>query len=129
VSFNWTDYLTLAENLVRDPSSPGPKEASLRAAISRAYYGAFCSARSFAETKDNPPLSRKGKASDHRLIIDHFAKFPDPDRKKISVNLDRLRSDRNKADYDDHLHQSNSLATISIQRAQEIIKSLQSLGL
>lgn len=129
MSFNWIDYLTLAENLVHNPSSPGPKEASLRAAISRAYYGAFCNARNFAEAKEKPPIFRTGKASDHKLIIDHFTRSLDPVRKKIGANLDRLRSDRNKADYDDHVRQPNSIATTSIRRAQQIIKSLQSLGL
>lgn len=129
MSFNWIDYLTLAENLAKDPSLPGPKEASFRAAISRAYYGAFCTARNFAETNENPPVFRTGKTTDHKLIIEHFSKSSDPARKKIGANLDRLRSDRNKADYDDYLHQPNSMATISIQRAQQIIKTFQSLGL
>jgi hypothetical protein len=35
MSFNWADFLTLANALVRAPNSPGPEEASLRSAISR----------------------------------------------------------------------------------------------
>ena len=48
MSFNWTDFLTLADALVRAPNSPGPEEASLRSAISRAYYAAFHVARNLA---------------------------------------------------------------------------------
>jgi uncharacterized protein (UPF0332 family) len=41
MSFDWADYLRLAESLVSNPNAPGPEEAALRAAISRAYYAAF----------------------------------------------------------------------------------------
>lgn len=29
MSFDWAEFLTLAEALLRDPNSPGPEEASL----------------------------------------------------------------------------------------------------
>ena len=41
MSFNWTEFLTFAEALQADPDSPGPPEAALRSAASRAYYAAF----------------------------------------------------------------------------------------
>jgi hypothetical protein len=47
MSFNWSDYLLLAEAMTKKPNTPGPKEAALRAAVSRAYYAAFCASRNF----------------------------------------------------------------------------------
>ena len=48
MSFDWTEYLNLADILVRDRASYTNEEACFRAAISRAYYYAFCSARNRA---------------------------------------------------------------------------------
>jgi hypothetical protein len=60
MSFNWSDFLTLADALPRNPSSAGPEEASLRSAISRAYYAAFCGARDFARDKGEIILTYPG---------------------------------------------------------------------
>lgn len=35
--FDWADYLKFAEALQANPEAPGPREAALRAATSRAY--------------------------------------------------------------------------------------------
>lgn len=72
MSFDWVDFLALADALVRDPNSPGPEEASLRSASSRAYYAAFCSARDFACARDGLVLQktkkRRGSWSDQRPL-------------------------------------------------------------
>ncbi len=47
MSFNWDDYLFLAQELATHPSNFPNQEARLRSAISRAYYSAFCKARDF----------------------------------------------------------------------------------
>ena len=99
MSFDWGDYLKLAEALQRDPSSPGPEEASLRTAISRSYYAAFRSASNLAVSKGE--ITPLGGASDHGLVINHFKNASDPARQKIGANLSRLRNNRNKADYED----------------------------
>ena len=41
MSFEWTEFLTLAEALYSAPGSPGPVEAAMRSATGRAYYAAF----------------------------------------------------------------------------------------
>ena len=51
MSFNWIDYLTFASALVDDPENPGPSEAALRSAISRAYYAAFKKALEVAKSE------------------------------------------------------------------------------
>ena len=43
MSFDWSEYLDLARELALQGSAPSLSEARVRAAISRAYYAAFCS--------------------------------------------------------------------------------------
>ena len=41
MAYNWREFLTFAENIEAAPAVPGPEEAALRSAVSRAYYAAF----------------------------------------------------------------------------------------
>lgn len=126
MSFNWADFLTLADALVHNPSLPGPEEASLRSAISRAYYAAFCSARNFA--RDREKLTLEHTARDHQLVKDHFQGARDRTRRKISLDLDRLRDNRNRADYDDSLvGKPVPIAQSSVAVARNVLSALNSL--
>ncbi|MBK9613274.1 hypothetical protein [Candidatus Amarobacter glycogenicus] len=126
MSFDWADYLKLAEALTRDPSSPGPEEASLRTAISRAYYAAYRSASNLAASHGGE-IVLSGLASDHGLVIDHFRYAADPARQKIG-GLSRLRSNRNKADYDDVLSgRPAATAQSSVTLARNVLTALGSL--
>ena len=126
MSFNWAEFLTLADALLRDPNSPGPEEAALRSAISRAYYAAFCSGRNFARDKEN--FVPQGTAEDHKRLSVHFRKNRDRTRKKIATDLNRLRDYRNRADYDDVLPgRPISLAQSSVAVARNVLKALNSL--
>ena len=68
--FDWTEFLTLAEALRAAPGSPGPPEAALRSAASRAYYAAFHSALIFARREGFAPSFLK---DDHKEIRAYFA--------------------------------------------------------
>jgi len=126
MSFDWTDLLTLAEALKSDPNSPGPREASLRSAISRAYYAAFCVARNFG--RDRGEFTPTGTGTDHGLVRNHFLLSSDRTRRKIGADLDRLRDSRNKADYDDVLvGRPAPLAQSSIDRARNVLTAVSSL--
>jgi len=126
MSFDWADFLTLAEALLRDPNSPGPEEASLRSAISRAYYAVFCSARNFASDRGN--FVPQGTAKDHNRLRAHFQKTRDRTRWKIATELGRLRDNRNRADYDDVLiRRPISLAQSSVTVARNVLNTLKSL--
>lgn len=126
MSFNWSDFLALADALNRSPDSPGPKEASLRSAMSRAYYAAYCSTRNFADTSGEITLS--GKPGDHWLVISHFRSSTDSVRKKIGNDLRRLRRRRNIADYDDNFPgRLQPLAQSSVAIAQNILNALSGL--
>jgi uncharacterized protein (UPF0332 family) len=126
MSCDWTEFLTLAEALQRTPNSPGPREASLRSAISRAYYAAFCVARNFG--RDRREFAPTGTAQDHSLVKDHFRKSSDRTRRKIGIDLDRLRDYRNAADYEDVLgRRPESMAKSSVVIARNVLNALNSL--
>lgn len=91
------DLLVLAKTLQLSRSN----EASLRAAISRAYYAALHETEStFA------PRSRIGAESSHAEIIGRAVAYgngPNPgrtDANNIAMLLPKLRRTRNKADYE-----------------------------
>lgn len=126
MSFHWGDYLTLADSLVSAPAAPGPQEAALRTAISRAYYAAFCSARNL--TRNRGEFVSTGAASDHELIAVYFRGSTDPTRQRIGVDLGRLRKYRNNADYDDQLAGDPlARAKLSVATAHGILTALGSL--
>lgn len=126
MSFNWVDFLTLADALSRTPNTPGPEEAALRSAVSRAYYAAFCSARTTARDKEG--FVPTGSPEDHRLLRNHFRARGDRVRRKISTDLERLRDNRNRADYDDLLVTGPAaLAQSSVAVARNIIGALHTL--
>ena len=96
MSFSWAAYLTLAEALFRERVTFADEEAGCRAAISRAYYAAFCAARNHA--RDNEGLSLSHTARDHQIVFTHYAQNPNAQHTTIAAMLQRLRRERNRAD-------------------------------
>jgi uncharacterized protein (UPF0332 family) len=125
MSFDWSEFLKLADELLKNPNSPGPKEASLRSATSRAYYAAFCCARNFA--RDNENFTPYNNAQDHREIRNHFRQRGGRVRRKIATDLNRLRDNRNKADYNDVVRRPSDLAQASVTIAQSVLSALNTL--
>lgn len=99
MSFDWTEYLELAQELVGSSALHATQEARQRAAISRAYYAAFCKCRNYLRDEKEQHVPSGGRA--HQFVRDEFKRNSDKLFKRIGYNLERLRSDRNKADYDD----------------------------
>jgi uncharacterized protein (UPF0332 family) len=111
---------------VRDPNVPGPEEASLRSAISRAYYAAFLVARNFG--RDRREFTLTGTGRDHWLVMNYFRSSPDRIRRKIGLDLDRLYDYRTSADYDDVLAgRPVALAQSSVAMARNVLNALNSL--
>ena len=71
MTFDWREYLTLAENLYTNSHNFPNQEACFRVAISRAYYAAFCTARNYAKKYDHLILRKTGE--DHRIVKDHYS--------------------------------------------------------
>lgn len=121
MSFDWTDFLALAEKLSDAPQTPGPEEACLRSSVSRAYYAMFKTVLSFAETETGYEPREYG--SDHVALPLHLQDSSDGSCVDIGIKLDRLRLNRRQADYDDKLkHDPRKLAQMSVKTAQRIVE-------
>jgi hypothetical protein len=124
MSFNWAEYLSLAEHLCGVQVS-GPHagvEAHHRAAVSRAYYASYVSARNRLRDVDRVPIPALGNP--HRFVADPYVNNPDLSRVQIGIELDRLRVARNKCDYDDSVRHLPSLWRRSLARAAQILTDL-----
>src|SRR6266849_725492 len=115
MSFDWSNYLDLARELQRQGAVHSSKEAELRSAISRAYYAAFCKARNYLRDRRHLTLSRGAEA--HSEVQDEFQLSPDRRFKEIGENLNRLRTFRNRADYNDVFAGLNNTTVLCIELA------------
>jgi uncharacterized protein (UPF0332 family) len=122
MNFEWAEYLNLAKELAGQTVSRAGQEARLRAAISRAYYAAFCKCRNHLRDKEGLHVPSGSKA--HQYVRDQFKKSPNKLRKRIGYNLERLRNDRNKADYDDRVVMIDKLTNTDLTLAGKIISIL-----
>ncbi len=125
MSFDWSEYFFLAQELAGHPTDRAGQEARLRAAISRAYYATFCSARNLLRDKDSIAIPRN--KNPHEFVISRFRKNQHPLRRKIGDDLDRLRRRRNKADYEDTILDIHRIAETALRLAQRTLSTLNQL--
>jgi uncharacterized protein (UPF0332 family) len=127
MSFDWQDYLTLAEALVRERGYLALEDACLRSAISRAYYAAFVSARNFATARDGFIPCHTG--ADHGRVKKHFKRSSDRARRQVGVELGRIWGHRTSADYDDVFQGALPAATqASLQHARNVLSTLSTIA-
>lgn len=127
MGFDWKEYLTLAQFLQGNSGIIYSEEAARRAAVSRAYYAAFCYARNYACNKLGFVSTGTGK--DHGDLISWYSVFETqyPVLIGISDNLADLLRWRNTCDYDDEpriVTNLNLLVKSAVDGAQEIIDAL-----
>jgi uncharacterized protein (UPF0332 family) len=113
MSFDWKDYVHLAEDLLNRP-----EESYLRSAISRAYYGVFCIAR-----------NRKGHkefagSNVHWTVINEYKNSSDRNERNIGRILDNLRRSRNDADYNEDKSIDKGLAERAVYSAKHVLASM-----
>ncbi len=125
MNFEWIKYLHLAHELGGQTLSLANQEARLRAAISRAYYAVFCKCRNRLRDKENHRIPPGGKA--HQYVCNEFKRSMNKLRRQIGQTLERLRSDRNKADYDDKITMLDLLVKTDLALADNIISILNKL--
>ena len=127
MSFNWTEYLSVAEGLcgvvVTGPLAS--TEAHLRAGVSRAYNAGFVSARN--RLRDVDGVAIPYNVNPHRFVADQFKNDNDLRRIQIGIELDRLRVARNRCDYNDVVGQLPLLTRRSLTRAAQILAGLAHL--
>jgi hypothetical protein len=95
--FDWKMYVELS-HFLQQQTGFGDREALLRSALSRAYYGAFCYARNYA--RDWLGFQPRYEGEDHGRLRAHLKKRK---RWRVSEKLERLRDWRNECDYQDEL--------------------------
>ncbi|HAZ46829.1 MAG TPA: hypothetical protein DDW76_30770 [Cyanobacteria bacterium UBA11369] len=120
MTFNWSEYLNLAQELAQQTTD----EAKLRSAISRAYYAAFIKSRNFLQEREGLTIPTENT---HKYVINQFKNSSDPVRIKIGRRLLRLRGFRNQADYDNTFPLLVEKTQESLTLARRIISSLDNL--
>jgi len=128
VTFSWSDYLVLAQELADPISVSASTEARLRASISRAYYAAFCSARNHLRDVDGDALAATKTRGVHEYVRRAFKKSPTPARQRIGSDLSRLWRARISADYHDVFPGLESRTTVTLTYGSRVLYNLASLS-
>ncbi|MCX7765013.1 MAG: hypothetical protein N2253_09010 [Bacteroidia bacterium] len=118
--FDWRDFVELAEQLRTGKWQENLKEAVFRSAVSRAYYGAFGTARKHAERYLG--FVKSCSSQDHKVLREFFKKRPET--APLSTELDRLRQWRNQCDYDSEVAELEVLVQNAIASAKHIISQV-----
>ncbi len=118
--FDWHAFLDLARWLESNIPPGVSAEAAERAAVSRAYYAAFCYARNYA--RDYLGFVPRNDNTDHGHLRAHLRQKR---RQATSICLDRLREWRNECDYlDDLSHGLAPMLPRAIADADYVFQSL-----
>lgn len=115
--FDWREYVELAKDLAGQAKAAYSTEAAQRSAVSRAYYGAFCFARNYAQT--HLGFQDTGKAEDHIKLREHLTRNG---RAKLASALNKLRGWRNDCDYEDEVPNIGRLVQSAIRLAEQVIQ-------
>jgi uncharacterized protein (UPF0332 family) len=110
------DFLTLADTWIK-----GATEAEWRSAVSRAYYAAFHEARQLLRALGFQ-VPRADQA--HAYLWLRLSNCGDPQVQVAGAELNRLRRERNRADYDVDQTLSQSDALLYVQAARRITQAL-----
>lgn len=127
MSFDWVEYLSLAQGLcgliISGP--PAGAEAQQRAAVSRAYYAAFILARN--QLRDVDGFTSPPRSNPHSFVATEYEQHVNPQRARIGTDLRRLRANRNRCDYDDVVAGLPRLTQRSLALAGQILVDLRQL--
>ncbi len=118
MSFDWEKFRELAEELRQ-----GETEAARRTAISRIYYAVYHRAKTYLESEG---FQFRQFESSHRQIWDEFK---DKGRTFTAIGNtgDRLRANRNKADYAAEIEDINFLVERSFELAENAFTYLKQI--
>jgi uncharacterized protein (UPF0332 family) len=133
MSFEWADYLAVAQELAGQPMpNPPSREAKLRSANSRAYYAAFWVALIHLRDYDGDAnLDNPHLASVHAYVRDQYRyATANRIRRQIGEDLTRLLASRRTADYNDRQLNLARLARdteSNLELAAQVIRAVQAL--
>lgn len=112
MTFQWSDYLLVADDLLKLSS-----EGHHRSSASRAYYGVFGSIRQALEARRGRRFSG-GRV--HIAVINALKGDVRLPVQQLGQDLDRLRRERNRADYEATVRFTQSNAVRARQLAGKI---------
>jgi hypothetical protein len=118
MSFDWREYLGLADALVQTRTTLASEEACCRAAVSRAYYAVYGVARTQARDQEDLHVPATGDA--HQQLGVHYRTGPTPRHRAIGEHLRQLRRARNRADYADQLARPVAMAQWAVRQARQL---------
>lgn len=124
MSFDWRAYLDLSKELIDRQRTTSLKEAYLRSAVSRAYYGIFCTARKELISK----TAFFSKEASHKEVREHFNNAASRKEKQIGAKLGRLWTERKAADYNADETFDDSRARTVQQIAEDTLKLLEEMA-
>lgn len=119
MSFDWSEYLDLAEHL-SGKGGTYSQEAALRSATSRAYYAAFCHARNIAISKLH--FCGEGSGKDHGLLREYFRGLRMMD---VAKKLGMMHEWRKQCDYDNNVKRLELIAGSAVLHAKEVLRALR----
>jgi len=122
MSFDWKDYIKLAEKLYDEVNKDSMEEAYNRSLISRSYYGVFCISRIKAGLEFYRPRPHTSDPGVHEKVIVYYKNSNKPEEKQAGKILDELRWYRNNADYDRNKNIGKDLAERAILKANEVLR-------
>ncbi len=124
MTFHWPDYLELAKSLINTQLIlPTSNEARQRAAISRAYYAAFCATRNYLRQQlGNPKLFADEQA--HRKVREELVLKNSKTADRLAKLLLEVHRERKRADYDDEYAAAKNISIV-IQRVERILSLLK----
>ena len=124
MTFHWPDCLELAKSLIYTQLIlPTSNEARQRAAISRAYYAAFCTTRNYLRQQlNNSQLFSDAKA--HSDVRKALMKKNSKTAHRIARLLLAVHRERKCADYDDNYAAAKNILIV-IQEVQLILNLLK----
>jgi uncharacterized protein (UPF0332 family) len=126
MSFDWEQYLSLAEYMQGHVADFPDAEACYRSVISRAYYAAMCLCRNYVKEHEGKEFS----GDIHKALQNYLKENPhNKIRTRIGNQLQQLHQDRVKADYYDDMRESPVYkAGKALIQAKKIINNLSYLS-
>jgi len=125
VSFDWSQFLLVAEDLSSQSRGRASHEARLRSALSRAYYAAFCQARNYLRDRHGHTIPPAARA--HGYASAAFLTSSDRRWTEIGARLDSMRRRRNLADYADIVNNLIQVARSELRSARRVHSLLRTL--
>jgi len=123
MSFNWSDFLEIAELLHSKGKGKTLEQAYFRCALSRAYYAAFIISRKYAESKGESFEREYGRS--HKHVIDYYINSKNPGLQDVGENLKTLKRWRINSDYEDNPVFNSMTVESSLKYSKNIISDLK----